>query len=175
MSVSTCIRSTDSGETWSDPININGPPHDGHWMLKGLPSEISAVQTQDGSILTLVRPFRSLFMWESWSTNGGATWTPQTRGPFPMYACSRAIVCTESGAILLGGRFPGLAVQLSRDGGMSWTCYRIDTCAWANGAMIEVEPDIVAFLYGGKGELRGQLLKVTSEELVPLREMRSTL
>ncbi len=57
-------------------------------------------------------------------------------------------------------------MQVSRDGGMSWTCYRIDTCGWANGAMIEVEPDVVAFLYGGKGNLRGQLLKVTPDDLI---------
>jgi hypothetical protein len=171
---SACIRSTDGGETWSDPINLDGPPYEGHWMVKGRPSEISSVQTGDGSILTLARPFHSPWMWESWSSDSGRTWTPQTRGPFPMYACTRAIVCTTAGAILIGGRFPGLAVQVSRDGGMSWTCHRIDTCSWANGAMIEVEPDVVAFLYGGKDNLCGQLLRVTSDDLVPLHEMRPT-
>ena len=174
ISMSTCIRSTDGGETWSDPILLDGPPYGGHWTLKGQPSEITAVETADDSILALARPLRSPFMWESWSSDGGQTWTPQTRGPFPMYACTRARVCTSSGTILIGGRFPGLAVQVSRDGGMSWTCYRVDTCGWANGAMIEVEPDIVAFLYGGKGNLRGQLLKVTPDDLIPLREMGPT-
>jgi hypothetical protein len=171
---STCIRSIDGGESWSAPINLDGGPYQGHWMVKGMPSEISAVQTADGSVLSLARPFHSPWMWESWSNDSGQTWTPQTRGPFPMYACTRAIACTTSGAILIGGRFPGLAVQVSRDGGMTWTCYRVDTCGWANGAMIEVEPEVVAFLYGGKSEIRGQLLKVTADDLIPLRQMNPT-
>ena len=70
-------------------------------------------------------------------------------------------------AFLVGGRFPGLAVQVSHDDGMTWKCYRIDTCGWANGAMIEVEPDVVLFLYGGKNEMRGQFLRVTPDGLEP--------
>ena len=55
----------------------------------------------------------------------------------------------RSGVVLLGGRFPGIGVQVSRDGGMTWNFYQVDSAGWANGAMFEIEPDVVLFTYGG--------------------------
>ena len=114
------IRSTDDGQSWSQPANLDGPPYHGSWFMfeKDVErSEISATETRDGKIFTLVRPDASPFMWESWSEDGGRTWTPQTRGPFPMYASDNSMLTTASGAIIIGGRFPGLAVQVSHDAG----------------------------------------------------------
>jgi len=175
--INVCLRSTDNGQSWSTPVNMDGPPYSEiYFMLKGKPCEISAAQTRDGSIISLARPVHSPFMWETWSKDSGKTWTPMARGPFPMYACTNAMITTTSGVILIGGRFPGIGVQISRDNGMTWKCFRIDTCCWANGAMYEVEPDVVLFIYGGKfvtepkdtGKLlRGQLLRVTPEGLEP--------
>ena len=87
-----------------------------------------------------------------------------------MYGCG--MISTQSGTLLIGGRFPGLAVQMSRDSGMTWNFHVIDNTAWANGAMFEVEPDLVLFLYGGRWsppELRGQFLRVTPDGLEPVR------
>jgi hypothetical protein len=173
--INMCIRSTDNGQSWSAPANLDGPPYsDENWLLikGGGGSEISSAQTRDGSIVALIRPFSSPLMWESWSRDGGLSWTPMARGPFAMYACSRSMTSTTSGALIIGGRFPGLGVQVSHDDGMTWQCYRIDSSGWSNGAMFEVEPDVVLFLYGGKfkpRQLRGQFLRVTSTGLEPVR------
>jgi len=171
--MSFCIRSTDGGRTWSDPINLDGAnPSPQFWTVPKESSETSAAQTRDGKILALIRPYQSPWMWETWSEDGGESWTPQARGAFPMYACTDAMLATSSGVLLIGGRHPGIAVQASFDDGMSWRCYRIDTAFWANGTMYEVEPDLVLFVYGGKSsdrQARAQLIRVTEDGLEPVR------
>jgi len=167
-----CLRSTDGGESWSAPINMDGPPHDDQrWMVWKEASEISVAQRADGKIMALIRPFRSPLMWETWSEDEGQTWTPVTRGPFPMYACNNSMTSTSSGALIIGGRFPGMGVQVSYDGGMTWRCYQVDTAGWSNGAMLEVEPDVVLWVYGGKGspeQLRAQLIRITPDGIEPV-------
>ena len=109
-------------------------------------------------------------MWESWSHDDGLTWTPMARGAFAMYASTNSMLTTRSGVILIGGRFPGIAVQASFDDGMTWRCYQIDTALWANGSMYEIERDVVLFVYGGLNEphqLRYQVLRVTASGLEP--------
>ena len=168
-----CIRSTDGGESWSAPVNIDGPPHhDSQWMVPKEGSETSLAQTKDGKIMALVRPFASPLMWESWSFDDGANWQPLTRGPFPMYACNNSMISTQSGALIIGGRFPGIGVQVSRDGGMTWQGAGIDSAGWANGAMFEVEPNVVLYIYGGKinpETMRGQLIRITAADIEPIR------
>lgn len=167
-----CLRSTDGGKTWSDPIDIDGPPHTEPWLIRKEASEISVTQTPRGDLLALVRPWASPVMWESRSKDDGKTWTPLARGAFPMYACNNSIITTSSGAIVMGGRFPGMALQVSRDNGMSWQFYQIDRAAWANGAMVEVEPDVVLYVYGGlmdPNKMRYQLIRVTPDRLEPIR------
>ena len=55
---------------------------------------------------------------------------------------------------------------------MTWKCYMIDNSAvWANGAMCEVAPDVVLFIYGGPDnprELRAQFLRVSPEGIYPV-------
>jgi len=134
-------------------------------------SEISIAQTKDGNILALVRPLASPWMWETWSKDDGVSWQALARGPFPMYACNNSMISTQSGALIIGGRFPGMGIQVSRDGGMTWTCARVDTVGWANGAMYEVEPNVVLFLYGAKENprtIRGQLIRITPDDIEPV-------
>jgi photosystem II stability/assembly factor-like uncharacterized protein len=168
-----CLRSTDDGKTWEGPIDLDGPPHnDGQWLFRAPPSEISAAQTAKGDLLALVRPNESPFMAESWSRDDGQTWTPLAMGPFPMYACNNSMLTTTSGVIMIGGRFPGIALQVSRDDGMTWQFHQIDQATWANGAMFEVEPDVVLFIYGGPSnpqQLRYQLIRVTPDRIEPVR------
>ncbi len=171
-SVNLCLRSTDGGASWSEPINIDGPPYDDRfWLAAKGSSETSVAETAQGNIMALGRT-NSPVMWETWSEDDGRTWTPLCNGPFPMYACNNSMISTSSGALIIGGRFPGMAVQVSQDDGMTWQCYRIDNSAiWANGAMYEVAPDVVLFVYGGPDspqEMRAQLLRVTSEGIYPV-------
>jgi hypothetical protein len=166
-----CMRSEDDGRSWSDPIDIDGH-HDEPFLIAKEFSETSAAQTDEGNVIALTRPFRSPVMWETWSEDGGKTWTPQARGPFPMYACNNSMICTASGYLLIAGRFPGIAAQVSRDGGMTWQGFKIDNAIWANGATFEVEPDVVLYIYGGRSnpsEMRGQIIKITPDGLLPIR------
>ena len=172
-SANYCVRSTDGGETWSDPINLDGSRH----LIKsgqiGKPGcEISVAQTLEGHIIALTRPIHSPVMWEAWSYDDGVTWQPLARGPFPMYACTQSMTSTQNGALIIGGRFPGLGLQVSHDHGMTWTGYNIDNAAWANGAMLEVEPNVVLFIYGGKmspTSLHAQFIRVTDADIEPVR------
>lgn len=171
-SANYCVRSTDDGESWSAPVNLDGGPHGSPGQVAKEGSEISVAQRSDGAILALVRPYRSPVMWETWSRDDGVTWQPLARGPFPMYACTQSMTSTQNGALIVGGRFPGLGVQVSHDGGMTWTGYMIDNACWANGAMFEIEPNVVLFIYGGRMEprqLRGQLIRITDDGIEPVR------
>ena len=68
--------------------------------------------------------------------------------------------------MLFAGRFPDLGLQVSFTDGRSWDFFIIDTSAFmANGAMLEIRPDEVLFIYGGNPQmavhgLRMQLIKV---------------
>ena len=89
-----------------------------------------------------------------------------------MYACNNSMITTKSGVILIAGRFPGIGLQVSRDHGMTWQLYQIDTSIWANGALYEVEPEIVLYVYGGWNnpqQMRRQLIRVTPDSVEPVR------
>ena len=172
-SFSFCTRSTDGGCSWSPPVRVDGPnprpdmPVD----ARETASETAACEVAPKRILALIRPETSPWMWETWSTDGGRTWGPAARGHFPMYACSDAITTTARGGVVVAGRHPGIAAQLSLDGGLSWQATRIDTPFYANGATLEVEPDVVLYVYDGKysdPRVRAQLLRVTPDGLEPV-------
>eukprot|EP01047_Picozoa_sp_COSAG01_P065867 COSAG01_NODE_8978_length_2600_cov_2.155787_2_plen_574_part_00 len=121
IGLSFVLRSSDHGRSFSSPISLdaggsNATKHSG-MMAPGSPLpalEVSLAETQtNGTILALVRPFASPWMWETWSRDSGKSWTPLTRGAFPMYAALAAMITTQSGVILIGGRFPALSIQAS--------------------------------------------------------------
>jgi hypothetical protein len=175
IGLSFVLRSTDSGSRWSDPISLDrgGQTKQPGMMAKGGPLaalEISMAESNvSGAVMALVRPFASPWMWESWSFTGGKTWGPLSRGPFPLYAAMSAMITTASGVMLIGGRYPALSVQVSFTSGMSWKLFTVDySGVWANGAMIEVAPDRILFVYGGSdpavGALRAMNLRVSMDE-----------
>lgn len=168
-------RSDDDGLTWSAPVNIDlpgvdaeGKPLDGNLDL----TEASAVQLPGGRVLAYLRPVYSPWMWETWSDDGGRSWGPCVRGPFPGYAAPN-MVRTASGALLITHRLPALTVNCSLDGGLIWDHgTTIDSGLWAMGSMVEVAPDVVLYLYWDTPEslMRGQFLRVTQDGLVPVRK-----
>ena len=127
-------------------------------------SETSLAQTRDGKVLALVR--EDPVMWETWSHDGGQTWTPASRGAFGMWACTGAMCRTESGALFVAGRHPGLACQISYDDALTWDCYRFDTTFWANGCAKEIEPDLVMYASTAKyadPRVRVHLFRITPQ------------
>ncbi len=166
------LRSTDGGTTWQGPFNTDGRNPSQHMIYAkdNHPSEGSVGQTAEGRLVYFVRPITSPWMWESWSDDGGETWTPAARGPFPMWACSQ-VIRTASGVMLINGRHPAMAVRASWDSGMTWKAFRIDTTFWANGTLFEVEPNVVMSLSTAKysdPKVRALLFRVTDDGLKPI-------
>jgi len=82
------------------------------------------------------------------------------------------MLCTASGALLIAGRHPGLAFQLSYDDGMTWECVRFDTTFWANGFTYEIEPDLVMYASTrkyGDPRVRIHLIRITPRGPEPVR------
>jgi hypothetical protein len=164
------FRSCDGGYTWGRAENLDGTLTPGtdtktHGCMDF--TEISAVQTGDGSIMALIRPNYSPWMWEAWSHDMGRSWEPVVFGPFAGSAPSN-LLRTSSGAILMAHRFPDLTVNVSMDEGRTWDEGTIiDTGLWAMGCMVEVRPDIVLFVYCDSFEdmMRAQYIKVTDDGL----------
>ena len=112
-----------------------------------------------GDIVAYVRPEYEPLVWETRSTDGGTNWTPMSRGAFIMVrpvpalglqcfwsvvnlavwheqeAMGATCVSTRSGVLLVAGRFPGITVQASWDGGMTFSAWTVDVSSiWGNGA-----------------------------------------
>ena len=161
-------RSTDGGKTWSKPTNLDTDrPEMGNLDL----TEPVAFETRDGRIMCLIRPIYSPWMWETWSTDKGKSWGPCVRGPFAGWAPS-APVRTQNGAVVFPTRFPGLTLHATRDDGLTWdTGTYIDTSIWAMGALCEIEPNVVLFLYmdSWRDKIRGQFFQMTPGGPIPIR------
>jgi len=165
-------RSEDGGRSWSPPVNLDNPglrpdgtAYDGNLDL----TEAGGVETGDGRILALIRPIYSPWMWETWSSDGGTSWGPCVRGPFPGYAAPN-MLRTASGTILVAHRLPGLTIHTSLDDGRTWDeGAMIDSAVWAMGSMVEVEPNVVLYVYFDSFEslMRGQFIRVTPKGLEP--------
>ncbi|MDP6107613.1 MAG: exo-alpha-sialidase [Candidatus Brocadiia bacterium] len=167
------FRSEDDGRTWSEAVNVDTPGFDaeGKALDGNLDlTELSPMQLSDGRIMVLIRPIYSPWMWETWSHDGGRTWGPCVRGPFPGYATPN-VVRTACGALLIAHRLPWLTVHCSLDEGRTWQGTIIDSGTWAMGAMREVEPNVVFYVYWDSFELsmRAQYLRVTPSGLEPVR------
>jgi hypothetical protein len=168
------FRSTDDGRTWSAEVNMDdqGLDNQGRQINGNMDlTEICATQMSDGRVMALIRPLYSPWMWETWSDDGGATWGPCLRGPFPGYATPN-MLRTTSGAILVAHRLPTLTINLSWDEGHTWDQGTlIDGGVWSMGVMIETEPDVVLYAYWDSFEslMRAQLIRVTPAGLEPIR------
>lgn len=165
------IRSTDGGRSWSQPVSLDGD-HAGTGNLDL--TEPVGFETEDGRIMCLIRPIYSPWMWETWSEDQGKTWSPCVRGPFPGWAPSTP-VRTKSGVVVFSTRFPGLTLHHTRDDGRTWDdggggTY-IDTSIWAMGGLVEVQPDLILFIYQDSwfNTLRAQYIRVTDRGLEPVR------
>jgi len=165
-------RSTDGGKSWSVPANLDATDRNDMGNLDL--TEAVGFETADGKIMCLIRPIYSPWMWETWSEDQGRSWSPCVRGPFPGWAPS-APVKTKSGVALFPTRFPGVTLHHTRDDGMTWDdggggTY-IDSSIWAMGGLLEVEPDVILFVYmdSWMTKLRAQFIRVTDKGLIPVQ------
>jgi len=164
-------RSEDNGHTWSDWTNMDGTRDpEGRAVTGNLDlTEVSSVQTTSGSVLALIRPIYSPWMWETWSSDAGETWEACRRGPFPGYAAAN-MLRTRSGVVLISHRLPGCTIHASRDDGASWDeGTMIDSAIWTMGSMVEVKKDQVLYVYWDSFEslMRAQIFAVGSKGLKP--------
>ena len=167
------FRSTDGGDTWSGPIELDRLA--GYKTPRGsVPGALDFTETTGvaigNTVTTVIRPIYSPWMWQCWSDDAGATWDTATRTTFPGYA--QSMIRTSSGAILVAHRNPNYSVNVSRDDGLNWDAGTvIDYPAWAMGCMVEVEPDVVLITYMNDSReqpLLGQLVRVTPERIEPI-------
>ena len=177
------FRSTDGGATWSGPIELDRPA--AYKVPRGsVPGSLDFTETTGvaigNTVMTVIRPIYSPWMWQCWSNDAGATWDTAVRTTFPGYA--QSMIRTASGVIVVAHRYPGYTLHLSRDDGLNWDQgTMIDYPTWAMGCTIEVEPDVlvVAYMnscYGdvpnlGKVEqspLLIQRVRITADGIVPL-------
>ena len=167
-----CIRSTDGGHTWSGAYCLDQPV----WVgveAGAIPGSLDltepvAAETSEGRVVCFIRPVYSPWMWETWSSDGGITWTSARRGPFPGYA--PCMGRTTSGVLLVAHRFPNHSINVSHDNGVTWDAgTTVDFPVWAMGALLEVEPEVMLFVYmdANREFLRAQRIRVTPEGLQP--------
>jgi hypothetical protein len=172
-----CTLSTDQGLSWSEPVPMdNAALNDGDRPDApcGGFAGTSVAQLPGGRIVALARPFHSPFMWQTHSDDGGKTWRMACYAPFSGAGGVR-MVATRSGYLVNLKRGPAVCVHISTDGGVNWDEGTIiDYPASFNGAMLEVEPDVVLILYPeSMGEFRPsfvrcQLIRITPEGPVPV-------
>lgn len=124
-------RSTDNGQSWSGPANINGQVKDPSWAsLNTGPGRGIQLQWQDGApdrngrllVPAHHRPpsYRGVALH---SDDGGATWTYGS-GSTPGFADESEVVELTNGDLLWDGRQSGGAARnrfISRDGGDTWS------------------------------------------------------
>ena len=169
------LRSTDEGQSWSIPINLDAPnwPGTEPGSIDGCHdlTEAHAALTGDGRLIGFVRPVASPYMWQIESKDDGRSWEPCSFGPFPGYC--PCIVRTASDVLVCFHRYPYLCANLSYDDGASWTVgTRLDYAGTAMCSVVEVAPDVLLNIYMGgsrvsPSRLRAQFLRVTSQGLVP--------
>jgi hypothetical protein len=172
-----CTLSHDQGHTWSEPVPMDhaaariGDPPDSPC---GGFSETAVAQLPGGRIVALARPFRSPFIWQTHSQDGGKNWRMACYAPFSG-AGGPVLVATRSGYLAIIKRGPGCGLHISTDGGTNWDeGTMIDLPSVFNGSAIEVEADVILVVYPQSmdevrpSQVRAQLIRITADGPVPV-------
>ena len=79
---------------------------------------------------------------------------------------------TASGALVIGGRFPGSAINVSRDNGATWENYRIGVDAMCGGSMAEIAPDVIMWVLADtwRSSVRAHAIRITPTGIEPAPE-----
>ena len=171
-----CSLSKDKGQTWSEPVPMDhAADHYGDEPDSpcGGFSETAVAQLPGGRIVAIARPFRSPFMWQTQSEDGGGSWRMACYAPFSGHCPD--LIATRSGYLVVVKRGPGLGLYCSADGGLNWDeGSGIDFTTVYNGTATEVEPDVILVAYPLAMDeirpalMRTQRIRITPEGPVPL-------
>ena len=157
------IRSTDKGQTWSEPIPIGKDA--------GLPldAETDVILLNDGTLYAALRSSR-INMHYATSPDLGLTWSPVKDIGFKGHAPHLYRVST--GEILLTHRVPATSMHVSRDEAKTWLGpYQIDTVGGAYPATVELEDGSLLVVYyeeGGGSAVRIRRFRLREDGLEPL-------
>lgn len=172
-----CTLSHDQGMTWSEPVPMDNAALDDGATPDGPCggfSETAVAQMPGGRIVALARPFRSPFMWQTHSEDGGKSWRMACYAPFSG-AGGPQLVATRSGYLAIVKRGPGVGLHFSADGGLNWDKgTMIDFPESFNGRAIEIEPDVLLVVYPlamdeiRPSPMRVQRIRLTAGGPVPL-------
>jgi len=172
-----CTLSHDQGLSWTEPV-----PMDNAALCPGAKpdspcggfSETAVAQLPDGKIVALARPYRSPFMWQTESNDGGRSWRQACYAPFSG-AGGPQMVATRSGYLAIVKRGPGVGLHCSYDGGVNWDeGTMIDFPESFNGSAIETEPDVLLVVYPQSmdeirpSHARAQLIRISPEGPEPV-------
>ena len=163
--------STDDGLTWSEPVPMdNAASNDGDEPDSPCFGflETKIAELPGGKMVALSRPYRSPFMWQTQSEDGGKSWQTATYAPFSG-AGSPSLVATHSGYLVSIKRGSGLELHYSVDGGVNWDQGAIiDLHGVYNGHAIEVEPDVILVAYPSAiDEIRPALMHMQRIKMTP--------
>ena len=167
------IRSTDGGQTWVGPIEIDEPFffRSPRGTVTGSMDFTEPTGIAIGNqVMVTIRPVYSPYMWQCWSNDSGQHWDAASRTTFPGHA--QSMIRLKSGVILCGHRAPHYSINVSRDNGLNWDAGTIiDYRVWAMGCLVEVEPNTVLCTYMGNSReapLQAQLIRVTPSTIEPI-------
>jgi sialidase-1 len=149
------LRSTDKGNSWSDPIPI------GRGSGVRLDAETDLVQLRDGSLYAALRSDRTN-MHFAISRDLGLNWTDVKDIGFKGH--SPHFTRLSKGEILLSHRLPQTALHISRDEAKSWEGpHQIDDKIGAYPSTVELKDGTVLIVYyeeGAESAIRARRFQV---------------
>ncbi|MEX2114521.1 MAG: exo-alpha-sialidase [Pirellulales bacterium] len=152
------LRSTDGGDTWSEPVAIDPD------SPVRLDAETDVVQLSDGRLLAALRGDR-VNMHYATSPDLGLTWSKVSDIGFAGH-CPH-LTRLSSGEILLTHRLPNTALHISRDDGASWQGpFEIDAVIGAYASTVELKDHTVLVVYYEEGDasaIRAARFRVTAD------------
>ncbi len=158
------LRSTDQGQTWSEPIPIQ--PNSG----VRLDAETDFVQLKDGTVLAALRGDGQVHLHFARSNDLGLTWSPVQDSGF-LGHCPH-LTRLSTGEILLAHRQPNTSLHISRDDATTWQGpILIDEVIGAYPATVELKDKSVLIVYyveGSGSAIRAMRFRVTPDGIEKL-------
>lgn len=150
--------STDQGDTWSQPVEIDNGPY-------RLDAETDVVELADGTLLAALRGDGETPMCWSRSPDGGKTWSVAEsfgfRGHCPY------LHREPGGGLIVGHRIPATSMHFSFDEGKTWSQnVDIDSVGGAYPSFVNLKDGSVLVVYyeeGDRSSIRARRFKLSRQ------------